>query len=1009
MIQLNTIGPISVRIGDHVVPANSELIVASLLFLVAERGKAISRRTFTDLFFPDATGRAAAHSGRQLVYRLRDLGAPVEGDQRTIRLANDSAVWDLEVLLARGRPTESELVSLQRGYLTGAALRQSEPFTRWLDEHRDNATVKLRQMLIGLIQNTRAKKDYRGLDGIARACLALDPLNEEATFAAAESLAVVGARPEAMQLLADYMEDVGSRSKGLRVAASMLRERISAYVCESEREQIALVGRAEELSTLISRIEHSAGNSSQVCFIFGPGGIGKTRLVDEACSIAALSGHAVAHVRLSRHDIERPFAILRDLGPTLLELPGAIGAAPEALAAVRGLCGRGPSPYSRRPANAYDARAVAADITRKVVDLVEAVTEEQPLIIRIEDADRLDEASLELIEQLLDGGRRIGILMASRGRMAFMDRFTASAAATQIPLSALGPEDSVFVLRNLFTQNARPVDSTFVDNAVRISAGVPLFLHALFRNFLATEDPKALPSTLADSLTARLDQLEEPAKSVFDAVVALNTLSTVDRIEEITELPRYSLMQALRMLEEKGFLRFGDGVVMPSHELLADASRRRIPPTVKSLIHRTIALSLERQDSAGLDPLAIACHWEACHEDARALQVVLRSARSSTALGQPRQAIALLQRASGLGSTLAEKRAIDTALLEACHAAGEDCMGVATAEKIGALSGEGSLETQLMGIEVCAQAGKALLPFRVYLEPVAADRTLRSSLRSRAARLLMMIADDLGDARLGATTLTSLSDIDDVSIELIIPRLIFETVFGQPERAVGLAAELREAVLQADTVGMRLQGMWTATLALNRCGEAVRASEVASEAYELAKANAVWSACSNFASMIAEVHWNHDNRPLAHEWFERAGEMLSRPGGTDRAYQYFGLGVSMALGRNDPAAALALLNEAERLFPEMMQQRRSIDFLAHRVAVHLGLGNSPSQQELDELMRGHLERRSLGFHDFIADVLVSALRHAGRFDEARTIRDNYVGRHRKEGSQIASAYTNLIN
>ena len=56
----------------------------------------------------------------------------------------------------------------------------------------------------------------------------------------------------------------------------------------------------------------------------------------------------------------------------------------EALAAVRGLCGRGPSQYSRRPSNAYDTRAVAADIQRKVADLVDAVTEEQPLIIRID-------------------------------------------------------------------------------------------------------------------------------------------------------------------------------------------------------------------------------------------------------------------------------------------------------------------------------------------------------------------------------------------------------------------------------------------------------------------------------------------------------------------------------------------------------------------------------------------------------------------------------------------------
>jgi hypothetical protein len=728
--------------------------------------------------------------------------------------------------------------------------------------------------------------------------------------------------------------------------------------------------------------------------------------VEEACSIAALTGHAISHVRLAAPDVDRPFAILRELGPTLLELPGALGAAPETLAAVRGLCGRGPAQYVRRPANAYDSRAVAADIQRKVIDLVSAVTEEQPLVIRVENADHIDEASRELVEALVSGGKRLCVFMTTRVPLALSDDVSLGLAISRVRLAPLGPRDSNALILDLFGQSGCAPSAVFVDNAVKVSAGIPLFLHLLFKNFLVTQDPTALPPTLSDSLTARLDRLQEPAKGVLDAVVILGALSTVRRLERLTELPRYSLAEALRTLEEQGFLRFSEGAVLASHDLLADATRRRMPPSVNQLLHRALAGYLV-EDHPEVDPLEIAIHWQEAGDNTRASQVLINNARRSVALGLPRQAITLLQRVGGWATSVGDRVAMDTAFLEACHAAGEDHLGFAAAERIDGFSLSAPSEVQIMGIELAVGAGKAVARFRQNLEMLAGNSALHASLRHRAARLLVMIADDIGDVKSGEAALALVADVDDATAEAIIPKLIFEVVFGSTDNAIDLANRLVASIGEDTTKGLGLQARWTAAAALWRCGQGDGALEFATACFEVAKANSVWSACTVFASAIGDLAWERGDVQKSQDWFNQSAEMMKRSSGPDRGYHHLGLGVSLALHRNDPHAARAMLEEAERLFPETMNARLGVSFLAHRILIKLALGESPTQDEVERIVKGHYERQGLGFHDFVAEATVASLRHLSRFEEANAIREAYLKAYRRERRPVSPLFTHL--
>jgi DNA-binding SARP family transcriptional activator len=1007
MIRLHTIGPIAVQVGDTPVPPSNDLIVAALLFLVVNRGKRVSRREFAQMFFPNANGEKA-HSGRQLVYRLRQLGIDIVGDSTTISLPESEAQWDVDCLLARGTALPTDLEALQSGYLADYRPRQSAEFSKWIDEHRDEVSGKCRALLVRQIQSVRARKDFRSLGDIARACLAVDPLNEEATLAAAESLTAVGAKADAMQVLEQYIDDVGGRSSDLCVAPRMLRERIATFVTDSGRESDTLIGRDGELAVLLSLVERSTAGDAVGCLMSGPAGIGKTRLIDEMCSIASLSGHAVARAHVGRFDVDRPFAILRDLGPALLDMPGAIGASPEALAAVRGLCGRGPSQYSRRPANELDSRALSADVIRKVVELVDAIAEEQPLILCIEDADRIDEASMQLLVEILDESKRVCVVVATRRRMAIPDRISTKLTITQMTLGPLPAEDAELVLDALFRRENRAVDSEFAANAIRISAGVPLFLHLLFKNYLVTSSSSALPATLSASLNARLAQLAEPTKTVFDAIVVLGKHCTLPRLEAVTQLPRYSLAQALRFLDENGFTRMMDAVIAPSHDLLATAVHRQMPPAVARVLHASAASALEHENELAIDPLEIAMHWQACGDRSRALVVLIRSADAYIRMGRAREAIRLLQSAKQDTPSVERDRAVDLALFDAYHAAGEDTKGTEVARGIGLLNGEGPVERQIAAMEMLLGAGLAIIPYSSQLKAVAADRSQPNSLRGRSARLLAVIADDLGDALAGQEMLSLIADLPAHSIEALVPKLIYETVFGSTSATIDLAAKVFKIGCELESTGPRIQAMLAAALASLRVGDASNGTRYCTHGYEYATKMKIWSAATSFSSFLAGLCWEDGDLASVRLWHQRTLDAIGLSGGFDRGFHSLEMSIQLAIQDGDFITARDLLNDAQRRYPRLRDDRMYAAVLAIQTRIDMGLGDSPTPARLDELIRTHKERQSHGGHDFVADVVVRALRSVNRPEEANSVREEYL-RVRREVQPIPAFCEHLIS
>jgi DNA-binding SARP family transcriptional activator len=1004
MIRLNTIGPIAVHIGDRAVPASQHQLIAALFHLVVERGKPVSRRSLAEMFYPGFEPDAAAHACRQLVYRLRKLGATVGGDAVSVILKADTAAWDVEIMLARGIATETELGALQHGYLPDYTYSPSEEFVRWVDAHRNHVSHKLRQVLIEQIHSTRARQDFRGLEPVARACLALDPLNEEATLACAESLAMTGAKARALAILEDYAADVGRHSNALTLAPQLLRERISEYLRPDTRVYEPLVGRDTEINAIGSMLAQVALGAARACVVTGPPGIGKTRLLKEACSLAALAGHATIRTQLNEHDARRPFAILRDVGGALLDLPGSLGASTDAIRAIRGLCGRGPSVYTVYPENKLDSRAINTSLHAHVIELVDAVAEEQPLTICIDDAQWIDRASLDLLAAIINDRRQVALLLGSRQRVVLDTPSAPNPAFTQLALPSLRRHDSTALLHELFLQHGRAPDNDFIEFAVRSSAGVPFYLRLLYQHFLETNDPRALPETLAESISARIASLNEPARGVFDAIVVLGVEASEDCLHRVCQLPRHALIGALRSLESSGLVTSASDGVRVSHDFFAVAGRDNMPPSVARLLHRAAAETLEYKST---EVLRLAMHWEMCGEPQKALRALVMSAKASTRLGQPAEAVDALQKAKTLARGAVEQREVDSALLFAFRASGEHRRGVEVAERLGLFTGHGSPEERLIAHEMLSASGGLLDKTIGVFEEFSGDRTLSPETRAEAAAFLIDYSEDVGSKAIADQAIRSIADLKDNLPSTLYARVIYDAVYGSASSAISRATKLFAAAQALPLGSMKLRSIRAAALACYRCGQNQGAFTYLTDGYQTAKAAHVWSFCVSYASLLSYLHWSEGNLRSAQDWHSVAVDDGRPTNATDGVLHFWGVSILVSLETGDHEAALAFLNGAEALFPRALHDRMGLDRVAFKVRIELYAGRQPRDKDIEELLQGHLLRRGDGQHDLVADTLFGALTSCNREDVASQLRGEYASL-RRDRFPIAKPFSNLF-
>jgi class 3 adenylate cyclase/predicted ATPase len=449
-----------------------------------------------------------------------------------------------------------------------------------------------------------------------------------------------------------------------------------------------LIGREQEIALLLERWRRACEGEGHVVVLSGESGIGKSRVVLALEEQIAQQSHAVLRYQCLPYycnsflqpvieELERTAGIGRDDDQTarldkleahLKELDPT-GSMTQLLAGLLAIPieDRGPTiPLGpeRRKVKTLEA----------LVQRMRAIAAPQPLLVVFEDAHWIDPTSKELLEKVVDGTRDAPVLVLITLRPEGLPISFGQANVTMLTMSRLSDRQAASLIAGITGGRALPAE--LVEHIVAKTDGIPLFIEELTKAVLeseliaAAEDhyvlatpltDLAIPDTLQDSLSARLDRLG-PAKEVAQIAAVIGREFPYELLAAAAELPEEELQSALRQLCAAELI-FGrgqppDAVYAFKHVLVQETAYNAVLRERRAELHGRIAHSLAADFPEILEhrPELIAHHCTEGGLDEEAVEFWREAGELAIARSAAHEAVAHLQSALRILARFPESR-----------------------------------------------------------------------------------------------------------------------------------------------------------------------------------------------------------------------------------------------------------------------------------------------------------------------------------------------------------------
>jgi len=1028
MIRLHVLGECRIEADGGRIGPDSERLFAALLYLAMQRGRSVPRGALIHLLWPGAPEENGRHNLRQTIYKARRQGAALECTQTNLLLPADGVdaglLGVLEAALASG-DLGGDLPSGLGEFLPGYAPSFSAPLAEWLEEQRGYVHAQLRRALLGAMAAHRGGGRWAAVERVARDVLRVDPLNEEATLALAEATALTGGKVQALAILDRYLHELGASVADVKLPATVLRRRIAERLPQHRYRAPSdsyFFGRAESLAYLTSLLQSARGGRGRGCIVWGPPGIGKTRLGAEFFKVAALQGARSLRAVCQPSDARRPLSVWVDTVPALLRLPGAVGIDPGCLPYLKRLTEHDANATAPSP-DAREAEYLYANVRRALFDLLDAVAAECCLVLLVEDAHWLDAMSWELLRAMTAWAetRRILFVLTSREAHAEPVAGGPVRGLERHALPALDGEAALALLAALAGERERAATAPFTEWALRVADGNPLFLRELATAWADSGVLPLVPASLATLLDDRLGRLSATAVRLLQACALLGKQATLPRLERMLDLAPQQLVDGVDELEAHGMLAPDAARVPAKHELLSDRVLARVGDGTRALLHRRAGLILESEIEATGSAALLwdgAAHWRAAGEPERAVRLALLCAAHLMEVGLPGDAAEVYERGMGLCVSKEDERLMLTGLAHALEALGKwqrvrtlirqrspDSWAVQDAR-----DPEQAGTPMLLLLEADWRTDGDLRDLVARAQNISNNEALSPNQRVRGAGWGLIFADNLCDEQQAHALFNAVSPLVSAAASDVIAvahmNLVFETVYGHLDQAIGTARTLvREARKRAEPTSLA-RALRHSAFALRRAGRSAEAYKLLRECLDiserLALATSAGAACDSLGSLFLE---RSDVR-RAKEWHARGSDWIAR---TDDSLNMEGIDmlrarIAIAEGNLNALADELVSMPLDRILSDPVL-RRSAEQLALYLRALMLRGRDPRESGVAAHFLGlHFKLRRLGGHDFAAHTLFLVLDHIGDAASSTRLREEYVRRYRRERFAIPTEF-----
>lgn len=373
--------------------------LALLAYLAFAAHHTVRREHLADLLWSNVNSERARNTLRQTLSSLRSVLGPdsltAHEDVVTLALDLDSDAAAFTRAVRDGR--HDEAAEMYGGpFLEPLVLRGGDAFERWAlaegQRLRDGYLLALESLARAHAGHGRSRE----AEPFARRLRDEDPLRQSGWRVLIEALLSqdrrAEARVEADALERLALEEACALEPETRSVIRRARAMAAAPAKESAWPASGLTGRDVQFALLLQHWAGAAARAS-VLEVVGAAGLGKTRLLrDVQRELAARGGHAVFLSALHLTP-EMPFALVAGVARALGAMRGAAGISPESARVLVGLEPTLGAVYAAAPQPHPDPAQRVSDTATALLDLLRAVSDEQPVALLIDDIHRADAES----------------------------------------------------------------------------------------------------------------------------------------------------------------------------------------------------------------------------------------------------------------------------------------------------------------------------------------------------------------------------------------------------------------------------------------------------------------------------------------------------------------------------------------------------------------------------------------------------------------------------------------
>ncbi len=408
-------------------------------------------------------------------------------------------------------------------------------------------------------------------------------------------------------------------------------------------ELTPLVGRDEELAMLLRRWRQATEGEGQVVLLCGEPGIGKSRVTR---ALRESIEHEV-HTRL-RYQCS-PFHTQSAFYPIIDQLERAAGFTKEDRAEDRldkveallrlaleqqEIASIAPLfavllslPVDRYPPLNYSPQKRKERTLDALVDQVAGLARQQPVFIVFEDVHWVDPTTHEMLDLLVPRIAQLPVLLVITYRPEYRPDWIGAPHVTALTLNRLSRRLGAQLAAKVTGGKALPLE--VLDQIVAKTDGVPLFVEELTKHVLESgllEDrgdhyalagplsALAIPSTLRDSLMARLDRLA-PVRELAQLCAVVGREFSHELIAAVSPLREPALTEALSQLAQSQLI-FQQGVAPEAtytfkHALVQDAAYESLLKSIRQRFHQRVATALVERfpEEVAVRPAFVAHHY----------------------------------------------------------------------------------------------------------------------------------------------------------------------------------------------------------------------------------------------------------------------------------------------------------------------------------------------------------------------------------------------------------------